>query len=137
MIRICLSLIHKKEWLTLVEISCFKKRQNIFVKQKQILILAKTIEFFFLNVYRHRHGFVNLQGISVIYDNGYVLLVVILYVFMTYHRMCNQSNTMVATNGAGTAFHSEAPILPQFLVGIVLFILQFSVQCFMNNRLSF
>jgi hypothetical protein len=60
MIRICLSLIHKKEWLTLVEISCFKKRQNIFVKQKQILILAKTIEFFFLNVYRHRHGFVNL-----------------------------------------------------------------------------
>ena len=44
---------------------------------------------------------------------------------------------MVATNGAGTAFPSEAPILPQFLVGIVLFILQFSVQCFMNNRLSF
>jgi len=44
---------------------------------------------------------------------------------------------MGATNGAGTACPSEAPMFTPVFNDIVLFILQFSVEYFMNNRLSF
>jgi hypothetical protein len=39
--------------------------------------------------------------------------------FMTYHRVCNKSNTMGATCGAGTEHPSGAP---EFLVGFMLLI---------------
>ena len=35
--------------------------------------------------------------------------IVVLYLFMAFHRVCNQSNTMGATSEAGTAYRSGAP----------------------------
>jgi hypothetical protein len=41
----------------------------------------------------------------------------VIFSFVTYHRVCNKSNTAGVTCGAGTAYRSGAP---QFLVGSVL-----------------
>ena len=46
--------------------------------------------------------------------------------FMTYHRVCNQNNTMGATSEAGTAYPSRAPkFTPGFLWGQCYSILRF------------
>ena len=55
-------------------------------------------------------------------DHGYVAFVVITIIilssFMTYHRVCNKRNMMVATCGAGTAYHTVAHL---FSVLCILF----------------
>jgi hypothetical protein len=39
----------------------------------------------------------------------------VLSALMTYHRVCNYSNTTGATSGEGTAYHSGAPLFtPRF-----------------------
>ena len=40
---------------------------------------------------------------------------------MTYHRVCNQINTMGVTSGAGTDYPSKVPGFTPVLVGFVLF----------------
>ena len=46
--------------------------------------------------------------------------------FLTYHRVCNKTNTLGATCGAGTAHSSMTPELihPCFLVGCSIFIFE-------------
>ena len=56
----------------------------------------------------------------------------ILFLFMTYHRVCNQSNTTGATSGAGTAYLPEHLRSPPVLSGFVLLDLQFYVYLFLQ-----
>ena len=42
----------------------------------------------------------------------------VLYSFMTYHRVCNWSNTTCATSGAGTAYPSEHLSSPADVCGV-------------------
>ena len=59
--------------------------------------------------------------------------------FMTYHQVCNQINTAVATSGTGTVLSSGAPeFFPGFQWGSCYSILrlQFYVQCFVDRCLS-
>ena len=57
---------------------------------------------------------------------------------MTYHQVCNKSNTTGVTFGAGTAYLSGTPeFTPLSSVGFVLVDLWFSVQCFVVRCLSF
>ena len=44
----------------------------------------------------------------------------VLFLFMTYHRVCNKSNTTGVTSGAGTAYPSGAPEFIPFLWEFVL-----------------
>ena len=52
------------------------------------------------------------ENLCLTNDHGYVAFVVITIIilssFMTYHRVCNKRNMMVATCGAGTAYHTVA-----------------------------
>ena len=59
----------------------------------------------------------------------------VLFSFITYHRICNQSNTTGATSGAGTDYLSG--VHPRILVGFLLLDLQFSVQWFVDCCFSF
>ena len=54
--------------------------------------------------------------------------------FMTYHWICNQSNTAGATSGAGTAYPSGAPeFTPSFQCGSCYSI--FSSMCMLSRSL--
>ena len=54
---------------------------------------------------------------------------------MTCHRLCNNSNTMDATIGAGTVYPYEASEITPFSVGFVL--LTFYASCFFDHCVSF
>ena len=49
---------------------------------------------------------------------------------MTYHWICNNSNTTGAISGAGTAYPSEAHEFIHGLMGFVSLNLKFSVLCY-------
>ena len=74
-------------------------------------------------VYRCIPGALACGNITVTNDHGYVPFVVI--TIMSYHRVCNKSNTTGGTYGAGTDYPSG--ILPRFLVGLIFLGLKFSV----------
>jgi hypothetical protein len=58
--------------------------------------------------------------------------------FMTYHRVCNKSNTTDATSGAETAYTSGAPeFIPGFLRGSWCSIISFVDRCLPCSLLSF
>ena len=61
----------------------------------------------------------------------------VLSFFMTYHQVCNKSNTTAAKCGAGTVYLSGHPSSPSVLLGLMLLDLQFSMLCFVNYCLSF
>ena len=70
--------------------------------------------------HRKDHMYVIVNVFCVIclkhlYHHGYVLVCCnhyhILYSLMTYHWVCNKSNTTGATSKAGTAYSSEGPEL--------------------------
>ena len=62
----------------------------------------------------------------------------VLSLFVTYHPVCNKSNTTGATSGTETCYRSGVPVFTsQFLVGFVLLDFFFTVWCFVYYCLSF
>ena len=59
---------------------------------------------------------------------------------MTYHQFCIKSNTTGATCGAGTAYHSEAPVVSDvrvyFLCSVLEIVVCPSVLCLLGIVLS-
>ena len=75
---------------TLVSSTNKTDRHNI----TEMLLKANFIQFYFVN----RYGASVSQICSVCHNSNRILSS-----FMTYHRVCNKSNTTSATYGAGTA----------------------------------
>jgi len=73
--------------------------------------LVVRLKLSFRKFYHHHHDLVDCYGISVTNDWIFFVCrnhnpVISSYVFLTYHRVCNKSNTMGAICEAGTPYHS-------------------------------
>jgi len=110
-------------WSTIVCLQVIFLLDIVLVVFLQFMVSDSTfgtcilkVEVITLNTfYSHHYDFVNRYTVYVSQVTTYICSVcrnhnTVLTLFMSYHRLCNKSNTTGATSGAGTNYTSAASV---------------------------